>query len=110
MKCVGALLCVGGALTFILYKGMPFHIGHHHHHIASNATANQSHSHWARGTILLVGACLSYAIWCIVQVRMDPQIYTSLLSTCLVHDNLYTYINVFFLPSIAGKIIESIST
>ena len=53
MICVGALLCVGGALSFILYKCWPFHIGHHHHYIVSRATANQSHSHWAYGPILL---------------------------------------------------------
>lgn len=107
IKCVGALLCIGGALALILYKGLSFHNGHHHHHhTASRATANQSHSHWARGTILLVGACLSYATWCKVQVRMNSPIYTSLLSTCSIHDTLDIYVNIFLYPLLQVKLLE----
>lgn len=66
IKVAGAIVCVGGALTISLYKGRTFHILHHslkHHSIAK-----QTKHYWARGSFFLVGSCLSYAIWFLVQV------------------------------------------
>ena len=67
IKTVGAILCVGGALTASLYKGKAFYLGHDNH-IHTPAAMDVSKSHWSRGTFMLVGSCLCYATWYILQV------------------------------------------
>jgi len=70
-KCIGAIMCVGGALATSLYKGKEFYIGHHHHHShhSSEISAVAAHkTHMLRGTFFLVGACCSYTAWFILQV------------------------------------------
>lgn len=67
MKTIGAIICVGGALTVSLYKGKKLIHGHlkiHSHHI----TSGPSHPHWTRGTFMLVASVLCYATWYMVQV------------------------------------------
>ncbi|XP_062074825.1 WAT1-related protein At5g64700-like [Humulus lupulus] len=91
VKTIGALLCVSGAIVTGLYKGKEFFIGHHHdeslsgHNNSSSAMA--SHSHWARGTILLVVSSLAYSSWFIVQVKLQkllPYVYLSTMLTCIL--------------------------
>lgn len=78
VKIVGAILCVGGALITVFYKGKGFHIGHHaiagHHDVAApavivNEIEADAEAHWGRGTLLLLGSCFCYAAWFVVQVR-----------------------------------------
>ncbi|MBA0571494.1 hypothetical protein Golob_001881 [Gossypium lobatum] len=66
IKTAGAILCVGGALTASLYKGKVFHLadGHHFHR---PAVMEVSRSQWTRGTFMLVGSCVCYASWYILQ-------------------------------------------
>ncbi|KAJ8446392.1 hypothetical protein Cgig2_019285 [Carnegiea gigantea] len=83
IKVIGTLLCVAGALTVSLYKGKVFHIGNHHvhHHIM----INKMKQNWTRGTLLLVGSCLSYATWFTVQVKLlklFPAKYWVTMLTC----------------------------
>ena len=68
LKSFGALLCLAGALTTSLYSGHEFHIGHHHKSPVTAAAAKFAGGHWGRGTFLLVGSCISYSVWFIVQV------------------------------------------
>ncbi|PON83706.1 Plant-drug/metabolite exporter [Trema orientale] len=85
VKTIGALLCVAGALTTSLYKGKGLHIGHHH--VNSHITAKTSDAHWARGTFMLVGSCLSYSAWFIVQVKLlkvFPFKYWGTMLTCII--------------------------
>ncbi|EXB94721.1 Auxin-induced protein 5NG4 [Morus notabilis] len=85
MKTLGALLCVAGALTTSLYKGKEFYIGHHH--IESHITVKTADAHSARGTFLLVGSCLSYSTWFIVQVKLQkvfPFKYWATMLTCII--------------------------
>lgn len=82
VKTLGALLCVAGALTSSLYKGKEFHIGHHHVNSHVAVKVETSDSHWARGTFLLVGSCLSYSSWFIVQVTSYiPALFTHFFTT-----------------------------
>jgi len=68
-KCIGAIMCVGGALATSLYKGKEFFIGHHHIHHSAEISAVAAHkTHMLRGTFFLVGACCSYTAWFILQV------------------------------------------
>jgi len=65
-KCVGAILCVGGALVNSLYKGKEFYLGHHSHH-AQTATAAHK-TNMLRGTLFLICSCFSLTAWFIAQV------------------------------------------
>ncbi|XP_030933861.1 WAT1-related protein At1g44800-like isoform X1 [Quercus lobata] len=67
MKILGAIFSVAGALIACLYKGKAFHIGHQglHHNVALKTSI----AHWVRGTFMLVGFCLSYSVWYIVQTE-----------------------------------------
>ncbi|GMJ06333.1 Usually multiple acids move in and out Transporters 21 [Hibiscus trionum] len=90
IKTVGTIICVGGALTTSLYKGKAFYLGHDHRHFHSPAAAAAmmvSSSHWTRGTFMLVGSCLCYAIWYILQVKLlqvFPSRYRATLITCIM--------------------------
>jgi hypothetical protein len=72
-KCIGALLCVGGALVTGLYKGKEFYISHHHAHHAAQTSIVAAHKiHMLRGTFFLIAACFSYTTWFILQVCFPP--------------------------------------
>ncbi|XP_061339134.1 WAT1-related protein At1g09380-like [Gastrolobium bilobum] len=84
-KCVGAILCVGGALATSLYKGKEFYLGHHSHHTQANVVAHKTHM--LRGTFFLVGSCFSYTAWFIVQVKLlkvFPLRYWATMLTCIM--------------------------
>ncbi|XVF10211.1 hypothetical protein REPUB_Repub07fG0163100 [Reevesia pubescens] len=86
IKTMGALLCVGGALTTSLYKGKAFYLAHDHHFHRTTAM-DVSKSHWTRGTFLLVGSCMCYATWYILQVKLIkvfPSKYMATLITCIM--------------------------
>jgi len=92
LKALGAILCVAGALTTSLYKGKAFHLGHHGLH--PTAALETSMPHWGRGTFMLLGSCLSYATWYIVQVCIPLQsIYYILVTENARHitDFLFAY-------------------
>ncbi|KAL5803683.1 hypothetical protein ACOSQ4_031988 [Xanthoceras sorbifolium] len=86
-KTLGAIVCVGGALTTSLYKGKDLiHFGHPKIH-NSSITVHLSEPHWTRGTFLLVGSVLSYATWYMVQVKLQkifPFKFTSTMLTCMI--------------------------
>ncbi|KAK6250842.1 EamA domain - like 10 [Theobroma cacao] len=86
IKIVGAILCVGGALTTCLYKGKAFYLVHDHN-FHRPAAMNVSKSHWTRGTFMLIGSCLCYATWYILQVKLlkvFPSKYRATLITCIM--------------------------
>lgn len=68
-KCVGAILCVGGALVTSLYKGKEFYIHRGSHHDATHVAAAHPH-HMLRGTFFLILSCFSLSTWFIVQVKL----------------------------------------
>ncbi|KAE8661981.1 hypothetical protein F3Y22_tig00113721pilonHSYRG00036 [Hibiscus syriacus] len=87
IKTMGAIICVGGALTTSLYKGKEFNLIHDHRHFHSPAAMEVSSSNWTRGSFMLVGSCLCYAIWYILQVkllRVFPSRYRATLITCIM--------------------------
>lgn len=64
IRSLGALLCLGGALTIALYKGKSFHFTHYHEPLSIQNTKQNM----TRGTLFLVASVLSYGIWFILQV------------------------------------------
>ncbi|XP_027333768.1 WAT1-related protein At1g09380-like [Abrus precatorius] len=84
-KCIGTILCVGGALVCSLYKGKKFDLAHHtnHHHIAVAA----HEAHMLRGTFFLICSCFSFTAWFIVQVKLlkvFPLRYWGTMLTCVM--------------------------
>ncbi|KAL7146031.1 hypothetical protein ABFS83_06G013900 [Erythranthe nasuta] len=84
IKTLGAILCLGGALTIVLYKGKSFHLTHNHNEskIIPKTAQNKT-----RGTIFLVASCFSYGVWFILQVKLFnvfPYKYTATFLICLV--------------------------
>ncbi|KAG6753579.1 hypothetical protein POTOM_041558 [Populus tomentosa] len=85
IKISGAILCVSGAMIACLYKGETFHLIHktlqHHVQVKSSVL------HKTRGTILLIGSCLSYSSWYILQAKLlkvFPFKYHTTMITCIL--------------------------
>ncbi|KAL0400512.1 UNVERIFIED_CONTAM: WAT1-related protein [Sesamum latifolium] len=77
MKSLGAMLCLGGALSIALYKGNSFHLTHHRNHGHSIITKTSKHK--TRGTMFLIGSCLSAGTWFILQ-----GIFATAATFCLI--------------------------
>ncbi|KAJ7959470.1 WAT1-related protein [Quillaja saponaria] len=87
VKTSGAILCVAGALTTTLYKGKAFYIGHHSDDDHSHTAAEASKNNWTRGTFFLVGSCLSYTTWYMLQfelLKVFPWKYWVTTLTCII--------------------------
>ncbi|XP_048127812.1 WAT1-related protein At5g64700-like [Rhodamnia argentea] len=85
VKTIGAILCVAGALTTIFYQGKSFHINHQQSR--SHAITKNIPSNWTRGTLMLLGSCLSFGVWFTVQVKLIkvfPLKYWSTMLTCII--------------------------
>ncbi|XP_030460315.1 WAT1-related protein At5g64700-like [Syzygium oleosum] len=93
VKTVGAIVCVAGALTIIFYQGKSFHINHQR----SRSHTKIIPSNWTRGTLMLVGSCLSYGIWFIVQakvIKVFPLKYWSTMLTCIIASGQATIVGL----------------
>ncbi|RDX63098.1 WAT1-related protein, partial [Mucuna pruriens] len=87
VKTVGAILCVGGALTTSLYKGKEFYIGQSSSHHSHSTTVEASKINMLRGTLFLLASCFSYTAWFIVQVKLleiFPFKYWGTMLTCII--------------------------
>ncbi|XP_058732864.1 WAT1-related protein At5g64700-like [Vicia villosa] len=85
-KCLGAILCVGGALSISLYKGKEFYIGHHSRHAEMNIVGAHK-SHMLRGTLFLIASCCCSTSWFIMQVRLAkvfPLRYCATMMSCFM--------------------------
>ncbi|KAK2376342.1 hypothetical protein P8452_48376 [Trifolium repens] len=86
--CIGAMMCVGGALVTTLYKGKKFYIGHHHIHHSIEISVVASHkTHMLRGTLCLIGSCCSFTAWFILQVKfvkVFPLRYWGTMLSCIM--------------------------
>ncbi|KAG0513384.1 hypothetical protein BDA96_10G097400 [Sorghum bicolor] len=71
-KVVGTVCTVAGAVLMILYHGpvVPFpwsSAGHHHAAAAAAAAASQSSASWLNGTVMIIGSCLCWSGFFILQ-------------------------------------------
>ncbi|XP_071940064.1 WAT1-related protein At5g64700-like [Coffea arabica] len=86
MKTLSAILCLVGALVIALYKGKAFHIIHssREQHIVMEKVKPHN---WTRGTIFLIGSCLSNALWFISQGKLFelyPYKFWATFYTCTI--------------------------
>jgi len=70
-KVVGTVCTVAGAVLMILYHGpvVPFPWSAGHHHAAAAAVESQSSASWLNGTVMMIGSCLCWSGFFILQVR-----------------------------------------
>ncbi|XP_058086555.1 WAT1-related protein At3g30340-like isoform X3 [Magnolia sinica] len=86
IKVAGTMLCVAGALSVSLYKGKPLHIWPSHLHSHHISMQRMTKKELVTGSLMLVGSCLSYATWFIVQVKLFkvyPSVYWATMLSCL---------------------------
>ncbi|XP_066377836.1 WAT1-related protein At1g44800-like isoform X2 [Miscanthus floridulus] len=68
-KVVGTVFTVAGAVLMILYHGpvVPFPWSAGHHHAAAAAVESQSSASWLNGTVMIIGSCLCWSGFFILQ-------------------------------------------
>lgn len=70
-KIIGTIVTVSGAMVMTMYRGPVVNLFGNHgvgHHLANAATATPSTQHWVVGTICVLGSCLGWAAFFILQV------------------------------------------
>ncbi|XXG76305.1 hypothetical protein AAC387_Pa08g0676 [Persea americana] len=85
VKLIGTFLCVVGAITISLYRGKALHLwsSHAQHHAAMTNAENRDIT---KGSLLLLGGCISSATWFIVQVKLFevfPSMYWATMLSCM---------------------------
>ncbi|KAG0458842.1 hypothetical protein HPP92_021970 [Vanilla planifolia] len=88
IKILGTLLCLGGAMVLSMYFGLTFHIPSLHLGANGNKQITEAADHHTvRGTLFLVGSCISFSAWAIVQAKLlqvYPFKYCATMYTCIV--------------------------
>jgi drug/metabolite transporter (DMT)-like permease len=87
-KVFGTACTVAGAVLMILYHGpvvqFPWSRGHHHG-AAADAAENQSSASWLSGTVMVIGSCVSWAGFFILQVAHRTVVW-NWLSSISIHN------------------------
>ncbi|PRQ20111.1 putative EamA domain-containing protein [Rosa chinensis] len=90
-KVVGTILGIGGAMLFTFYKGFQIniwstninllrHYGDKNNHGQAPSSANKDSGSILLGSGMALGSCTSFAIWLIIQAKMNkgyPYLYSS---------------------------------
>ncbi|CAD6232436.1 unnamed protein product [Miscanthus lutarioriparius] len=85
-KVVGTVVSIGGATVITLYKGLP--LFHHNLHVKSLVTLSSSSPilNWTLGCVFILGHCLSWSGWMVLQVpvlKRYPARLSVLSLTCI---------------------------
>ncbi|XP_024177225.1 WAT1-related protein At3g30340 isoform X1 [Rosa chinensis] len=88
-KILGALICIGGALSLTLYKGTP--LTNQHSHATSQNEDNdymrraaKDKEKWAVGSLLLAAGCLLWASWFLIQAKIGKSYPFQYSSTAIL--------------------------
>ncbi|KAG2269599.1 hypothetical protein Bca52824_064154 [Brassica carinata] len=91
-KLVGTLLGAGGALVFVLYKGVEIHIWSTHVDLLKNSNASQSSSRATEnhhisipGVLMVFGCNVSFSLWLILQAKIGDQLGGSYWNVSLMN-------------------------
>ncbi|KAG8066898.1 hypothetical protein GUJ93_ZPchr0005g14732 [Zizania palustris] len=84
-KIAGIALCVAGVMVLALYKGPSLNPVNHHHPFAglrsSGGEATMTRGTWIRGTLLMVIANVTWAIWIVLQAAVLKEFPNKVLVT-----------------------------
>ncbi|KAL4614677.1 hypothetical protein ACB092_07G070800 [Castanea dentata] len=80
MKIAGTVVGIGGAMLFTLYRGVKIELWsthvdllHHDHHQQHVAPSHPGSSRHVIGALLCLASSLSYALWLIIQAKMNER-------------------------------------
>ncbi|XP_031251180.1 WAT1-related protein At3g30340-like [Pistacia vera] len=83
-KVFGTLVCFGGVILLILYKGKPL-INQHHLTKHGDMTFSTSKTEsWAIGTIFLIAGCIVWSSWFLMQARIGKRYPCQYSSTAIL--------------------------
>ncbi|CAN6568469.1 unnamed protein product [Malus baccata var. baccata] len=90
-KVLGALICIGGAVSLILYKGMPLTNQHsestvqmqNHANTTTFSSAKKS-DRWAVGSVFLASGCLLWSSWFLIQAKIGKSYPFQYASTAIL--------------------------
>lgn len=88
-KVFGTVVCVGGAMLLTLYKGIPLTNTSHSQAVAYNNQPSSLVSHqkahrWTVGSILMLGACVCWSSWFLLQAKIGESFPAPYSSTTVV--------------------------
>ena len=66
-KVLGAVICLSGAMVITFYKG-PALYSEHGKEISDHSSRTSTREEWIKGSLLLLGSNLTWAIWLVMQV------------------------------------------
>jgi drug/metabolite transporter (DMT)-like permease len=76
-KVAGTVCTVVGAVLMILYHGpvvpFPWSAGHHQASAAAAAAESQSSASWLNGIVMIIGSCLCWSGFFVLQVRSSSE-------------------------------------
>ncbi|KAM5555850.1 WAT1-related protein [Rosa sericea] len=88
-KILGALICIGGALSLTLYKGMP--LTNQHSHATAEIenhdyimSAEKKRERWALGSVFLAAGCMLWASWFLIQAKIGKSYPFQYSSTAIL--------------------------
>ncbi|XP_004308749.1 PREDICTED: WAT1-related protein At3g30340-like isoform X2 [Fragaria vesca subsp. vesca] len=88
-KILGSLICIGGALSLTLYKGMPLTNQHSHataqieNHDYMMSTAKRR-ERWVLGSVFAAAGCFMWASWFLIQAKIGKSYPFQYSSTAIL--------------------------
>ncbi|CAN0889153.1 WAT1-related protein At3g30340 [Linum grandiflorum] len=69
-KVLGAVICMSGAILLTVYKGAPLTNFHGGTFSPNSSVSEEKSRKWVLGSILLIGGCLSWSSWFLIQAQV----------------------------------------
>ncbi|GLJ54478.1 hypothetical protein SUGI_1170090 [Cryptomeria japonica] len=83
-KVAGTALCVGGAMLMTLYKGVELQLWPSPFHLKKHVATRVNNAQMIKGPLFVVGACISWAVWFILQAKIGQKYSVPYSSTTLM--------------------------
>ncbi|XP_057830221.1 WAT1-related protein At5g07050 isoform X2 [Cryptomeria japonica] len=83
-KVLGTIVCVGGAMFMTVYKGMAIQLWTTHIHVSEGQANASQPKDWIKGSLLIVGSCIFWSSWFIMQAKISNKYSAQYSSTALM--------------------------